>query len=156
VGSGMGAFMQTLVMATQSAVETRDLGVATSSIMFFRTMGGAIGAAGFGAFLTSRLGSELPKHLPASTAASIGHNTNKIITSPDAVKALPELVRHGIGLAYSTALADVFLATIPLALVCVVLSFLIREIKLRSTNGIQRAAAEANEAMLPELTEPVL
>jgi EmrB/QacA subfamily drug resistance transporter len=153
VGSGMGAFMQTLVMATQSAVETRDLGVATSSIMFFRTMGGAIGAAGFGAFLSSRLASELPKHLPAATAGAIGRNTNKLITSPDAVRALPAAVRHGIGLAYSTALADVFLATVPLALVCVVLAFLLREIKLRSTNGIQRAAAEAGETVL---TEPAI
>jgi EmrB/QacA subfamily drug resistance transporter len=153
VGSGMGAFMQTLVMATQSAVETRDLGVATSSIMFFRTMGGAIGAAGFGALLTSRLASELPHHLPAGTASTIGRNTNKLITSPDAVKALPAVIRHGIGLAYSTALADVFLATVPLALVCVVLSFFIREVKLRSTNGIQRAAAEADQAVL---TEPAI
>jgi EmrB/QacA subfamily drug resistance transporter len=154
VGSGMGAFMQTLVMATQSAVETRDLGVATSSIMFFRTMGGAIGAAGFGAFLTSRLTSELPKHLPAGTARSIGHSTNKLITSPEAVRALPTVIRHGIGLAYSSALADVFVATIPIALICVVLSFLLREIKLRSTNGIQRAAAEAADEGV--LTEAIL
>ena len=47
-------------------------------------------------------------------------------------------------------------ATIPLALICVVLSFFIREIKLRSTNGMQRAAAEAEEAMQTELTEPVI
>jgi EmrB/QacA subfamily drug resistance transporter len=150
VGSGMGAFMQTLVMATQSAVETRDLGVATSSIMFFRTMGGAIGAAGFGAFLTSRLTSQLPKYLPAGTAHSIGRNTNNLITSPDAVRALAPAVRHAIGLAYSTALSDVFIATIPLGVICVVLAFLVRELKLRSTNGMQRAAAEADEGVLTE------
>ena len=44
-----------LVMATQSAVETRDLGIATSSVMFFRTMGGAVCASAFGALLTNRL-----------------------------------------------------------------------------------------------------
>jgi EmrB/QacA subfamily drug resistance transporter len=143
VGSGMGMFMQTLVIATQSAVQTRDLGVATSSIMFFRTMGGAVGAAAFGALLTSRLAVELPRRLPAAVAHSVGRATNKLVTSPAAVDALPAAVRHGIGTAYSTALSDVFLAALPLAVVTIGLSFLLREVRLRSTNGIQRAAAEA-------------
>ncbi len=149
VGSGMGLFMQTVVMATQSAVETRDLGVATSSIMFFRTMGGAIGAAVFGALLTSRLAVELPGHLPVAVARVVGRSTNKLVTSPAAVDALPTAVRRGVGTAYSAALSDVFLAAVPLAIVTIVLSLLLREIVLRTSNGIQRAAAEA-------VVEPVL
>ncbi len=150
VGSGMGMFMQTVVIATQSSVETRDLGIATSSIMFFRSMGGAIGAAAFGALLTSRLVVELPRHLPASVANSVGKHSDRLVTSPDAVKALEPVIRHGIGIAYSTALADVFLAALPLAVVTMLISFTLREVKLKNTNGIQRAAAEAGEPVLTE------
>ncbi len=142
-GSGMGLLMQTLVMATQSAVETRDLGIATSSVMFFRTMGGAICAAAFGALLTNRLTSELPHHLPAAVADQVGRSANKLVTSPEAVHALPKNVQHGIDIAYSSALADVFLVATPLAAICIVLALTLREISLRDTNGLQRAAEEA-------------
>ena len=152
IGFGMGMFMQTVVIATQSAVETRDLGIATSSVMFFRSMGGAIGAAGFGAFLTSRLVVELPRHLPAGVAHSVGKATDKLVSSPDAVRALEPTIRHGLGMAYSHALSDVFLAALPLAVLAMLISLLLPEIKLRSTNGIQRAAAEEGEAIL----EPVV
>jgi hypothetical protein len=118
--------------------------------MFFRTMGGAIGAAVFGALLTSRLAVELPRHLPEAVARAVGRSTNKLVTSPAAVDALAPAVRRGVGTAYSAALSDVFLAAIPLALVTIVLSFMLREIVLRSTNGIQRAAAEAAEPVLSE------
>jgi EmrB/QacA subfamily drug resistance transporter len=150
VGAGMGMFMQTVVIATQSSVETRDLGIATSSIMFFRTMGGAIGAAAFGALLTSRLALELPRHLPAAVSHSVGRSVDKLVSTPEAVRALPPVVRDGVGVAYSDALAQVFAAAIPLALVTVVLSFMLREITLRNTNGIQRAAAEAGDTVFTE------
>jgi EmrB/QacA subfamily drug resistance transporter len=151
-GAGMGLLMQTLVMATQSAVETRDLGIATSSVMFFRTMGGAICASAFGALLTNRLTAGLGHHLPAAAAQAVGHSADKLVTSPDAVKALPAVVRHGIAVSYSTALGDVFLATVPLTAICIVLASFMREIKLRDASGIQRAAEEeaASEAGLAE------
>jgi EmrB/QacA subfamily drug resistance transporter len=150
VGAGMGMFMQTIVIATQSSVETRDLGIATSSIMFFRTMGGAIGAAAFGALLTSRLALELPRQLPGAFAHSVGKSVDKLVSTPEAVHALPPPVRQGVGVAYSDALSQVFLAAIPLALFTVALSFMLREITLRNTNGIQRAAAEAGETVITE------
>jgi hypothetical protein len=51
VGAGLGLFMQTLATVAQKAVDRADLGVATSSVAFFRTLGGAIGASVFGAIL---------------------------------------------------------------------------------------------------------
>jgi EmrB/QacA subfamily drug resistance transporter len=150
MGAGMGMFMQTVVIATQSSVESRDLGVATSSVMFFRSMGGAIGAAAFGALLTSRLIVELPRHLPAGVAHAVGKSSDKLVSSPDAVKALAPVIRHGVGIAYSNALSDVFLAALPLAVITMLVSFVLPEIKLRSTNGIQRAAAESDEPVFTE------
>ena len=51
VGAGLGLFMQTLVLATQNSISMQDMGVGTSAITFFRTLGGAIGAAVLGAVL---------------------------------------------------------------------------------------------------------
>ena len=52
-GLGLGLFMQVLTLVVQNAVPMRQLGVATSSVTFFRSMGGAIGASALGAVLTA-------------------------------------------------------------------------------------------------------
>jgi hypothetical protein len=56
VGAGLGLSMQTIVIALQNSVEFKDMGVATSSNTFFRSLGSVFGTALFGAILSSRLG----------------------------------------------------------------------------------------------------
>jgi EmrB/QacA subfamily drug resistance transporter len=55
VGAGLGFFVQVSVLAGQNAVDHAHLGVATGALNFFKTLGGAFGAAIFSAILTSRL-----------------------------------------------------------------------------------------------------
>jgi EmrB/QacA subfamily drug resistance transporter len=55
IGMGLGQLMQTLTLAAQNSVEARDIGVATSSTMFFRQMGGTLGVAVFISILFNRL-----------------------------------------------------------------------------------------------------
>ena len=55
VGAGLGLSMQTLVIALQNAVDFKDLGIATSSNTFFRSLGGAFGTAIFGTILNNRV-----------------------------------------------------------------------------------------------------
>ena len=64
-GSGLGLFIQVLTLVVQNAVPMGQMGVATSSVTFFRSMGGAIGASALGAVLTAGIASELPA-LPAA------------------------------------------------------------------------------------------
>ncbi len=66
-GAGLGLFMQVLTIMVQNAVPTAHMGVGTSAIQFFRSMGGAIGASTLGAMLTARLAVEFTRHLPAAT-----------------------------------------------------------------------------------------
>ncbi|MFY9932005.1 MAG: MDR family MFS transporter [Streptosporangiaceae bacterium] len=54
-GAGLGFFVQVSVLAGQNAVDYARLGVATGALNFFKTMGGAFGAALFGAILTAAL-----------------------------------------------------------------------------------------------------
>jgi EmrB/QacA subfamily drug resistance transporter len=56
VGAGLGLSMQTIVIALQNSVDFKDMGVATSSNTFFRSLGSVFGTALFGTILTSRLG----------------------------------------------------------------------------------------------------
>ena len=49
VGVGLGFTMQVLVLAAQNSVEAKDIGVATSTTTFFRSLGGAFGVSVFGA-----------------------------------------------------------------------------------------------------------
>jgi EmrB/QacA subfamily drug resistance transporter len=63
-GIGLGFFVQVSVLAGQNAVDHAQLGVATGALNFFKTMGGAFGAALSGAILAARLAGH-----PASTAS---------------------------------------------------------------------------------------
>lgn len=57
-GVGLGATMPVFTLSVQNAVEPRDLGVATSSVQFLRSLGGSVGGAVFGAVLADRLGAD--------------------------------------------------------------------------------------------------
>jgi hypothetical protein len=46
-GMGLGGVMQPNMLAVQNAVEPRDMGVGSASVMFFRQIGGSIGTAVF-------------------------------------------------------------------------------------------------------------
>lgn len=59
VGIGVGMTMQNLVLAVQNAVAMRDLGAASASVTFFRSLGGTIGVSVLGAVLANRVTSDL-------------------------------------------------------------------------------------------------
>ncbi|MCW2525675.1 MAG: drug resistance transporter, EmrB/QacA subfamily, partial [Pseudonocardiales bacterium] len=68
-GAGLGLFMQVLTLVVQNSAPPNQMGVATSAVTFFRSMGGAIGASALGAVLTARIAHEFPRFLPAATLA---------------------------------------------------------------------------------------
>jgi EmrB/QacA subfamily drug resistance transporter len=55
LGLGLGFNFQPVILAVQNAVSPREIGVATSSVTFFRQMGGTIGTAAFLSILFSTL-----------------------------------------------------------------------------------------------------
>jgi EmrB/QacA subfamily drug resistance transporter len=65
IGVGMGLSWQPYLIAVQNALPGAQLGVGTSSVMFFRTIGGSFAVAGLGALLNNRLahGAALPDAL---------------------------------------------------------------------------------------------
>ena len=66
VGIGLGTANVLFTIAVQNAVDYRVMGVATSALIFFRAIGGTLGTAIFGSFLTSTFTNEFSTHLPES------------------------------------------------------------------------------------------
>ena len=129
VGIGIGLVMQVLVLVVQNAAPRRDVGVATSTATFFRSMGGSLGVAIFGAIFASRLTSELTD-LPPETASRL---TGGINVNPAEIHALPAAVRHDFLLAFVNSLQPVFLLGAVLATVAFALAWLLEEVPLRDT-----------------------
>ena len=150
VGVGIGLVMQVIVLAVQNDAPARNIGVATSTATFFRSMGGSLGVAIFGAIFASRLGSELAG-IPGASGLSGGANIR-----PDQVHALPPAVRHDFLLAFVDALQPVFLVGAAITAVAFLLAWLLREVPLRKTNHAADtvAASTAPTTTSPRSTSP--
>jgi len=111
VGVGLGLFMQTLILAVQNAIPYEYMGTGTAAVTFFRTLGGAIGAAVMGAILLEQ------------------ENTNVVA----------DVHRYGPTIgplqAFTHGMDKAFLYALPVAILAFLLSFLLREVKLRSATG---------------------
>jgi EmrB/QacA subfamily drug resistance transporter len=147
-GLGLGLFMQVLTLVVQNAVPMKQMGVATSSVTFFRSMGGAIGASALGAVLTAGIASELTRFLPPAALARTGQGGNKVadlIQSPavlDQLKLTHPALHEGIIQAYSHAIDRLFLVAVPVSLLSVIAALFINQVKLRVSNTAPPAAGD--------------
>ena len=146
-GMGLGFTMQVVVTAVQNSVDRRHMGVATASVTFFRSMGGAIGTALLGAILNIRL----KYHLSEIVGAAQGHEGGAPINTNDvtAIQALPEPVKSWVLEAFTRAMDDVFLVAVPFMAVAFVIALTMREKPLRgraqdTDSATPSASAETN------------
>ena len=137
LGAGIGMCMQTLVLIVQNTSSFDDLGVATSGVTFFRTIGSSFGAAVFGSLFTNFLHSRIGPALAAS------HAPPAAAASPEALHRLPHTMAAPIVAAYADSLTQVFLCAVPVALVGFVLALFLREVPLR---GIGNNRGDIGEA----------
>ncbi len=137
LGLGLGLVMQVLVLVVQSSVERGDLGVATSAATFFRSVGGSIGTAIFGAVFSNALSANLARDLPPQALARL---VGGLSGRPSAVQTFPEAVRTGYLDAFAGAVATVFEVGLPIAVLAFLLSLLLPEIQLRGRQDPAMAA----------------
>jgi EmrB/QacA subfamily drug resistance transporter len=135
-GAGLGFTMQTIVTAVQNAVDFRDLGAATSSATFFRQMGGSVGAAVFGAVLSTRLAHYLTQDLArAGVRPGAGGPRGVDANNVQAIQQLVEPVKSVVLGAFTNALDDVFLVGVPFTMVAFVVALFLKEVPLRGGPG---------------------
>ncbi len=131
LGLGLGMVMQVLVIAVQNAVPYEQLGTATSAATFFRSIGGSFGVAVFGAIFNNALVHNLPRYLPRQ---ALRHVTDgRVSLNPAQLKALPAAVHHGYVHAFTDSLDRVFVFAVPFAALAFALTWLLREVPLRTT-----------------------
>ena len=128
LGLGIGLLMPVTIIVAQNSVEMKDMGVASSTSMFFRTIGGSFGVALAGAIFTSRLG------IAGGGSARL---------DPATVQSLPAPARDAVATAVSHATQGVFMWSAIVAALSILLTLLVRTVPLR---GMQGPAADAKPA----------
>ena len=137
VGLGVGLVMQVLVVAVQNSVPYSQLGVATSTATFFRTIGGCFGVSGLGAVFNTRLLAQLKLHAGSALGGLSG---SSVTANPEQINHFPPAERVVFVSAFSHALQGVFLVAVPFAILACLLSFLMKEIPLRTTSNMPSVA----------------
>ncbi|MET7696350.1 MFS transporter [Streptomyces sp. NPDC005485] len=150
MGLGIGMMMQNLVLSTQNQVAPSDLGAASSTVTFFRSLGGAVGVSVLGSIMATRIGHYVKDGLtdlgPKYAAAASGSSSSSEI--PDMDK-LPAPLRTVMESAYGHGIADVFLIAACMAALAFLVTLFIKEVPLRTSGGLAQAAAEKSEATAP-------
>ncbi|MFJ5036015.1 MDR family MFS transporter [Streptomyces sp. NPDC088560] len=147
MGLGVGMTLQNLVLCTQNQVAPSDLGAASSTVTFFRSLGGAVGVSVLGSILTTRISHYAretitrlsPQDQAAAAKASGGGQL------PD-FAVLPAPVRTWLEGAYGHGIGDIFMYVAPVALIAFLVTLFIKEVPLRATSGLAQAAQEVQNA----------
>ena len=152
-GAGLGATLPTFMIAVQNAFPHHTLGVVTASLQFFRNLGGAVGTAVLGAFMTLRLGDWLSSSSPPEAVAALPPQVieqlrdSQALMNPAAMSQLRELagqqpnvaealtvIEEGLRAALAGAMHDVFILGLGITLVAVLVTIFFKDIPLRRTN----------------------
>ncbi|MBD3940222.1 MFS transporter [Microbacterium sp. NEAU-LLC] len=154
LGAGVGMTMQNLVLIVQNTAKPSEIGVASSGVTFFRSLGGTIGVSVMGAALATsatNLFTERKDDIVAAImtlgekGAAIGEQLQSG-TIPQ-VSSLPEAIRVIVEDIYAQAIAHSFLIAVPLAVVSLIaIIFLPNKPLTRMTTSERVQASEADLA----------
>ena len=169
VGLGLGQLMQTTMVASQNAVEAKDIGVATSSATFFRQMGGTMGVAVFMSILFSQVSDKVIEAFkkpevstgiaqalndPAVASDPVNQDILRVFEGgPAAASSVTEDSSFLIGaddrltlpfrMGFVESSLSVFLLAAIVIGVAFVISWFIKEVPLREKSASQEAAEQA-------------
>ncbi|WP_431710971.1 DHA2 family efflux MFS transporter permease subunit [Glutamicibacter uratoxydans] len=164
LGSGVGLVMQNMVLVVQNAVPQKELGVASSAVTFFRTLGGTAGTAGLGAVLAASVPAMIAERKTELTnaLAALGDQAAEVGAAlssgslPD-VTALPGPIQLIIESTYGDAVAGLFALAAPLSLITIVAVLLIPNQSLSNQTRAERLKEEqAAESGMVRSEEPAV
>jgi ABC-type sugar transport system permease subunit len=150
IGLGLGLTMQTLVIALQNSIDFKDMGVATTSNTFFRSLGSVFGAAVFGSILTSRVGhylkadfAELAQSNPAAMKDFDPGILQTVTSNTSVLHGLPQVIQNTVLQSFVNSFHVVFLAAAPVTAIGILCALLLREKPLRTNAQYQQAREDA-------------
>jgi predicted MFS family arabinose efflux permease len=131
IGLGLGQLFQVPTLAVQNATPRENMGTATSTVTFFRSIGSALGGAIFGSILISRLTYHLSAALPGAAGSKVSGGLSGGLQQ---LAQLPEGIKNTVLNAYVQSFHDMFLIAIPFALLAFLVALNLREAPLRETH----------------------
>jgi EmrB/QacA subfamily drug resistance transporter len=161
LGLGVGLVMPTITLAVQNAFPPRQLGVVTSSLQFFRSIGGTIGIALMGTYLTTQISTNITRDVPAETLAqtpqeALDEITPQALANPEArieLEAAFDAIPNGDQVfanlleamrgTLATAIQDVFLIATGVAVFAVIIGMFLPERTLRTRNDDEPEPSDA-------------
>lgn len=161
MGLGLGGNMQPMITAVQNAVSPREIGVATSSVTFFRSMGGTLGTAVFLSVLFNVLPGNIKDQVttaqatPAFQAAMAADPAQGQIlrqqgggglSDTSFINRLSDVVSHPFKAGFSDSFQVVYLMALCIMLVGLVIVFFLPEIPLSQRSAQQQRADDAEAA----------
>ncbi|WP_396265300.1 MDR family MFS transporter [Gordonia bronchialis] len=150
LGVGMGMTMQNLVLAVQNNVSPDNLGAATSTVTFFRSLGGAAGVSVLGAVLSNHVTDLIASGLQAvGITAETGGSGAGLSNLNELPGPIADIVRG----AYGDGTARIFLVAAVMAALSLVAILFIKEVALKTRSALEeRADEEAADRALPSTT----
>ncbi|OFI37818.1 MFS transporter [Arthrobacter sp. SW1] len=143
-GLGLGLLMQNLVLAVQNTVRAKDIGSASASVAFFRSVGGAIGVSVLGAVMSNHVKDLAAEGLAAAHIPVTGGADGASMDLAD----MPAPIREVMRAAYGDATALIFLIAAAISVVAFLAVLFIKEVPLRRT--VDAVATGAAQEKAPE------
>lgn len=155
MGLGVGMMMQNLVLCTQNQVDPSDLGAASSTVTFFRSLGGAVGVSVLGSIMSTRI-----SHYASDTIGQLSPQEQAGAAKASGSGAIPDMdllppgIREWLESAYGHGIADIFLIVAPIALLAFLVTLFIKEVPLRTKGALAQASEASAEAAPPVAGTP--
>ncbi|WP_457099123.1 MDR family MFS transporter [Microbacterium sp. P5_E9] len=153
LGAGVGMTMQNLVLIVQNTSKPTEIGVASSGVTFFRSLGGTIGVSVMGAALATKVTELLGDAKDDIMAAiiSLGAKGAEVAETMQSgaipkVSDMPEVLRVIFEDIYAQAISHSFLIAVPFAVVSLIAVIFLPNIPLNRMTTKERI--EATEADL--------
>ena len=140
LGAGVGMTMQNLVLVVQNTVGPTEMGVASSGVTFFRTIGGTAGISFMGAILAQQVADYVQEGLAKLSQADLAGAEMLAGGKLPKIAELPLPIREVVESAYGHAIGNIFLAASPVAIVALIAIILLPNIPLSTKSNAQRIA----------------
>ncbi|HEX2072215.1 MAG TPA: MDR family MFS transporter [Geodermatophilus sp.] len=163
LGVGLGFNFQPVILAVQNAVSPREMGVATSSVTFFRQMGGTLGTAVFLSIMFSRLPTDIGTAIEGTVRANpeLAPQFQQLggaapdLSDTSFIQQLPAAVAEPFKVGFSTTIDTVFLIAACVVAVGFFVFLFLPQLALSNKSGIQARQAAAQTAGGPTAEDAV-
>ncbi|RBY80343.1 MFS transporter [Blastococcus sp. TF02-09] len=156
LGLGLGFNFQPVILAVQNAVSPREIGVATSSVTFFRQMGGTIGTAAFLSVLFTRLPSDIGNAIGASTDPRVQQAVQSgqlqgggDLSDTSFIQQLPDFLAQPFKVGFSDTIDLVLLIAACVVAIGFFVFLFLPQLTLGEKSGLQ-ALQESRESAVPD------